>query len=1379
MIFTSSFTAQAHAWNHLHLIFSGIVYTKLNKSVRLVCGQLLCSSFAVLSVDLIEKLNNNIIFTSPCYWNFKISLAMDLDARLEEIYTDDAQLTRVSTEIGKGILNNEITLIALVESLGPKLTHKETAERGRGMNILSVVLNTLSSQDFLSEKELAFIVEFLHDRLHDQHLIIPKVIHCIKSIISSNNLPEGAAGKLLLQLFKEANIQSHIHKDRHAFFLILASVLDRRIGEIKSWASDYFMYFIQSIDGEKDPRNLLLIFQLVPISLNNFPLGPFVEELFEVLSCYFPVDFTPITTDANEQAITRENLASALNSCLSHTNLFAPLLVPLALEKLESNLISSKLDSLKLLALCCERSYSPEDLEPYLPAIWKILRSEIFMGVNESVNTQALSLVTSAFSMISQSSKVLTSSITMIFNECRSHLMEPELRLMVSSSSVLIAIAEASDTACELLFSLLLPVLYDQFLKKTLLLERQNILTFIIRLVSITRRFPSVNLTSSVSNWDEIVAAMFNLISHSESVLVNLSLEFFNVILPKLEPSSFETLQHHLLNLLSTDTAFPSDDTKVRLFSCLENAARYFPNEISKVTTSCLLEWVDNLKDSNLESFELILSAISECSYVLPVARQVVPFLLEKLRHSLPQENVNEDITLVLSNLQRLLLFLKCFNQILIKGCNFRGIEFTSTGIDLLAFCDYMCVSVKTIDALVEVVETIRYSRVFHHQSQSEEEVLGLRQQVYLNANDSIRVLLRSCDGKTQSTIIDFFWNNRLEKNQGSIRQYLIVTPGLLVESLLGTHRRSIRIYNHEELLDEILHFVLNPIPSSIGAGGDEGFRNIDSQALIRLFANLVNKLESDSVLRNVEAKVENLLRRFVRDDVFLNALAMRGAPSVDRWMEICVQLMGVTSIGQTTAEKFNILMEDCLFTVNADSHCLYRFLYKQRVFLTSVPKLVKAYKEAPTDHPTRVNYIRTLSCLLLHVPRTVLYMELDSVLPLLIASLTCATTSAAVCLSSLKALDDLLVNSAFEKETTSPLLEYFHDLVPYLVKLAGHQSNMNIRILALQCLQKCSKFPVHMVIQEKSLVTDCLKATLDDPKRLDKQFVSKTEKEHLSGYLGGEVRRKEKEYSIFVLDKMSQMYEHHQPGSFSKSDDESVDIEFIKPPADILAKLGLAKLVGKHWQGLKKTDPPLRPLHMVRSIHLHNLDVENLNSHRGVFLIKRKYSCCLCFWGTRIFGTEVSVDYIANRDTGPVKLGTVKQRFKVGTPEYMIFNATGKETMDIQGPRKGCPILVHPHPNEDFPVFEVAYDDNIEEEKQVGKIYLELQEEQEVTESAEDVEGKIIRLSLGLKLNRKLTPKKKALVLAAAICIDFLTTSEKVAVDFWLEFGFYSLERL
>ena len=63
------------------------------------------------------------------------------------------------------------------------------------------------------------------------------------------------------------------------------------------------------------------------------------EELFDVMSCYFPISFTP--PPGNVHGITREDLATALQRTLTCTSLFAPLFIPMLIEKLSSSLRSA------------------------------------------------------------------------------------------------------------------------------------------------------------------------------------------------------------------------------------------------------------------------------------------------------------------------------------------------------------------------------------------------------------------------------------------------------------------------------------------------------------------------------------------------------------------------------------------------------------------------------------------------------------------------------------------------------------------------------------------------------------------------------------------------------------------------------------------------------------------------------------------------------------------------------------------------------------------------------------------------------------------------------------------------------------------------------
>lgn len=117
--------------------------------------------------------------------------------------------------------------------------------------------------------------------------------------------------------------------------------------ELITLGSDFVYGVINAIDGERDPIILSFIFEFLPKFLKVYPLRHLTEEMFEVCSCYFPVDFHPAPNVPAE--ITRDVLAMKLANCLCGNEEFAESCISLALEKMDSQLTIAKMDSLDLL----------------------------------------------------------------------------------------------------------------------------------------------------------------------------------------------------------------------------------------------------------------------------------------------------------------------------------------------------------------------------------------------------------------------------------------------------------------------------------------------------------------------------------------------------------------------------------------------------------------------------------------------------------------------------------------------------------------------------------------------------------------------------------------------------------------------------------------------------------------------------------------------------------------------------------------------------------------------------------------------------------------------------------------------------------------------
>uniref|UniRef100_A0A2K5I6B0 MMS19 nucleotide excision repair protein n=1 Tax=Colobus angolensis palliatus TaxID=336983 RepID=A0A2K5I6B0_COLAP len=275
-------------------------------------------------------------------------------------------------QVAADVKSGNYTVLQVVEALGSSLENPEPRTRARGIQLLSQVL--LHCHTLLLEKEVVHLILFYENRLKDHHLVIPSVLQGLKALSLCVALPSGLAVSVLKAIFQEVHVQSLPQVDRHTVYNIITNFMRTREEELKSLGADFTFGFIQVMDGEKDPRNLLVAFRIVhDLISRDYSLGPFVEELFEVTSCYFPIDFTPPPNDPH--GIQREDLILSLRTVLASTPRFAEFLLPLLIEKVDSEVLSAKLDSLQTLNACCA-VYGQKELKDFLPSLWASIRRE-------------------------------------------------------------------------------------------------------------------------------------------------------------------------------------------------------------------------------------------------------------------------------------------------------------------------------------------------------------------------------------------------------------------------------------------------------------------------------------------------------------------------------------------------------------------------------------------------------------------------------------------------------------------------------------------------------------------------------------------------------------------------------------------------------------------------------------------------------------------------------------------------------------------------------------------------------------------------------------------------------------------------------------------
>ncbi|KAH0504569.1 MMS19 nucleotide excision repair protein-like protein [Microtus ochrogaster] len=356
-------------------------------------------------------------------------------------------------QVAADVKSGGYTVLQVVEALGSSLENPEPRTRARGIQLLSQVL--LQCHSLLLEKEVVHLILFYENRLKDHHLVIPSVLQGLRALSMSVALPPGLAVSVLKAIFQE------IH--------------------------------VQVMDGEKDPRNLLVAFRIVhDLISKDYSLGPFVEELFEVTSCYFPIDFTPPPNDP--YGIQRDDLILSLRAVLASTPRFAEFLLPLLIEKVDSEILSAKLDSLQTLNACCA-VYGQKELKDFLPSLWASIRREVFQTASERVEAEGLAALHSLTACLSCSvlradaEDLLDSFLSTILQDCRHHLCEPDMKLVWPSAKLLQAAAGASARACEHITRNVLPLLLEQFHKHSQSNQRRTILEMLLGFLKLQQKW--------------------------------------------------------------------------------------------------------------------------------------------------------------------------------------------------------------------------------------------------------------------------------------------------------------------------------------------------------------------------------------------------------------------------------------------------------------------------------------------------------------------------------------------------------------------------------------------------------------------------------------------------------------------------------------------------------------------------------------------------------------------------------------------------------------------------------------------------------------------------------------------------------------------------
>ncbi|XP_055485960.1 MMS19 nucleotide excision repair protein homolog isoform X1 [Psammomys obesus] len=974
-------------------------------------------------------------------------------------------------QVAADVKSGGYTVLQVVEALGSSLENPEPRTRARGIQLLSQVL--LQCHSLLLEKEVVHLILFYENRLKDHHLVIPPVLQGLRALSLSVALPPGLAVSVLKAIFQEVHVQSLLQVDRHTVFSIITNFMRSREEELKGLGADFTFGFIQVMDGEKDPRNLLLAFHIVhDLISKDYSLGPFVEELFEVTSCYFPIDFTPPPNDP--YGIQRDDLILSLRAVLASTPRFAEFLLPLLIEKVDSEILSAKLDSLQTLNACCA-VYGQKELKDFLPSLWASIRREVFQTASERVEAEGLAALHSLTACLSCSvlradaEDLLDSFLSNILQDCRHHLCEPDMKLVWPSAKLLQAAAGASARACEHITSNVLPLLLEQFHKHSQSNQRRTILEMILGFLKLQQKwsYEDKDERPLSSFKDQLCSLVFMALTDASTQLQLVGIRTLTVLGAQpdlLSSGDLELAIGHLYRL-----SFLEEDSQSCRVAALEASGTLttlYPRAFSSHLLPKLAEELhkdvarENGSSKCSKHFRC-LQALSAVSTHPSIVKETLPLLLQHLCQT-NKGNVITEASGVIAICQSL--------QQVAEKCQQDPESywyFHETAVP--------CLFALAVQASMPEKESSVLRKVL-----LQDEVLAALASVIGTATTHLSPELATqsvtcviplfLDGNTSFLPENSFPGQFQPFQDGSSGQRRLVA---LLMAFVCSLPRNVEIPQLNRLMRELLEqSCSHNCPFS-------------STAAAKCFAGLLNKQppgqQLDDLLQLAMDTVEaGLASESSRNQAFTlllwitKALVLRYHP-----LSTCLttRLMGLLSdpeLGPAAADGFSLLMSDGSDVLTRAGHADVRIMFRQRFFTDNVPALVQGFHAAPQD--VKPNYLKGLSHVLNRLPKTVLLPELPTLLSLLLEALSCPDS--VVQLSTLSCLQPLLL------EAPQVMSLHVDILVTKFLDLSSSHS-MAVRIAALQCMHALTRLPAPVLLPYKAQVIRALAKPLDDKKRL------------------------------------------------------------------------------------------------------------------------------------------------------------------------------------------------------------------------------------------------------------------------------------------------------
>ncbi|WVN87024.1 uncharacterized protein L203_102200 [Cryptococcus depauperatus CBS 7841] len=902
-------------------------------------------------------------------------------------------------ELVQGVNNGEVQLLQVVKALGEFLTSQEDGTRLNGLMFLTNLLDAISRPK-VTRQATTTLVQFYLSKLDDFDSL-PPALNGLTVLSKLATFDDAMAVEVYHAIVENINIKAYVQATRHLVYVLFDSLLTSHRNALKKMGSAFINSYIKMVDGEKDPRNLMLLFSLDRIILLEFDVHDHIEDFFDVTFCYFPISFRPPPNDP--YGITADDLKVALRECMSASPYFAKMALPLFLEKF-ATATGPAMKDLMLSMAACFPTYGADALIERAAELWEGIKTEILYSSDQSVESAALtaleSLMHTLYPNESDSAKGLAQDV---IKECAKIFEEPDKNQAVCATNIIAAIFKGSPSAGKFALSQILPQFIRTFNSPSLPSHRvpllSSISSILIACQSVyTSSTRSYELEQSLKPYQNDLFDILREGLRTESlkrsairgVVASVGLEGY------LEKFKIEELVKDLDDILVSD-----EDSGIRLevIQALTTISTHNPSTIESITLPLLFH---NLPDQApspqdfiaREKYRSILDSLNKLCIQPALWQTMIVRITTKLDLLTSSANATSAVTDVETD------------EVNERECN---IAYAWDLLHCLLSVLRTKIKAKHVDVAKHYDELIPrlYGFVIHagQKQTGRKEALfrdrRLLRIVAIIGREMIHELTIEKQAKQLDLIYAAFERGDMKElvfenigiqNGSPLRveapqseQDLFALYSAAFQSL--SSKTHLSLPNYPEYLNGKFHWTINVAKDDwqVAWGVD-------------MICALVNKKETelnntlDVVLEKMWAQVQdkNLELKVRRRCLLIylqmiKALALLSQPLAYSALEKVISILSLFSLDpelvQYAAEGFGVLAK------KGDGYLITKLLYAQKLWNFVLPRLIEGDKEASGKE--RTVYLVAFASLLPVVPASLCISDLTVVLPLMLRSLS------------------------------------------------------------------------------------------------------------------------------------------------------------------------------------------------------------------------------------------------------------------------------------------------------------------------------------------------------------------------------------------------------